>query len=472
MAVVSLVRECTVTHSGGMPLRFILASVLLVACTDRPAIEPDSDTGTVTTGMQPTSAGTPTSSASEPASTGEASSGGQVSGTTGEDSTGTTGTTSTTSTTDTTGEATTGDPGTTTDEPPAACARDCARFKTHQGDLLLGPGSDTDAFTCVTRVTGQLWIDGDIESSALAGLSDLAIVDDLISITGNDVLTDLAPFACLREARKGVLINNLPALTDISALSGLRVTPSFALRFTGVTALHAAPPDFAGTSRIDLTGNPALVDLQGLASWTVAQQFLHLTIDDNAALTDLGGIAGLITGADEADTLAIGLSKLPALTSLAGFEPLTKGTVGFADLPLISDLQPLSQLVQAGGVALSGMPLVTSLDGLAQLKTVGVLTIGQCINGGPDTPGMDGLTSLAGLESLTNIWDLGIANNPGLISLAGAPKLASVTTMELVGNPQLTQTAVDAFTAQLDMDPENACFGDWGECFCFEVMPW
>ena len=456
------------THNGAMQRRFVMASILLVACTDRPSADATGDTDAASTTGQPTSDSTPTSSATnEPDSTGDASSGGPVSGSSGDDSTGS----GPTGTTGTTGETTGEDPGTTTDE-PGACARSCARFKTHEGDLLLGPGSNTNAFECVTRITGQLWIDGDVDATALAGLADLAIVDDLLSISGNAVLTDLAAFACLREARAGVLLNDLPALTDTSALAGLRVAPNFALRFTGVTALHAAGPEFMGTSKIDLTSNPALVDLKGLASWTVAQQFLVLVIDDSEALTDLTGLDGLISGADQADTLVITLSRLPALPSLAGLEPLTRGTLGLTELPLITDLQPLSKLTQAGGLVLAGMPLVTSLGGLAQLESAGTLAIGECIGGGPDTPGMDGLTSLAGLESLTSVSGLGVANNAQLVSLAGAPKLHTVTAMEVIANPKLSQAAVDAFTAQLDMGPQDACVGGWDECSCFEALPW
>ena len=79
----------------------------------------------------------------------------------------------------------------------------------------------------------------------------------------------------------------------------------------------------------------------------------------------------------------------------------------------------------------------------------------------------------ADMRTKDHVDDLGIAKSPGQVSLAGAPKkLHTLTTMGVVGNPKLSQAAVEAFTAQLDMNPQNAYFGGWDERACFQVMPW
>ena len=121
---------------------------------------------------------------------------------------------------------------------------------------------------------------------------------------------------------------------------------------------------------------------------------------------------------------------------------------------------------------LNGMPLVSSLHGLHNLETVsGQLVLGDCLNGGSNGGGMDGLVDLSGLDALTVVGGLGVANGVALVGLDGAPMLQAVTYLELVGNPKLEQAAVDELVAQFTMAPAALCFGDWSECECFGLMP-
>ena len=123
-----------------------------------------------------------------------------------------------------------------------------------------------------------------------------------------------------------------------------------------------------------------------------------------------------------------------------------------------------------GGLVLAGMPKVKSLAGLGNLTSAYLLTLGECVNGGPNSLGMPGITSLAGLDSLATLESLGLANNQNLASLAGAPKLEHLSAMVAVGNPALTQAAVDAFVAKIDAPPTQ-CLGDWEACDCFGYDP-
>jgi hypothetical protein len=157
---------------------------------------------------------------------------------------------------------------------------------------------------------------------------------------------------------------------------------------------------------------------------------------------------------------------------LEGLEALTHGRLSIVDLPLIEDLEPLANFVQAGLVALNKLPLVSTLHGLHNLKAVdGLLILGDCVNGQSGGGGMDGLVDLSGLDALTGVMGLGIANSAALVGLGGAPLLKEVTALQLVGDPKLTQAAVDELLAQLDMAPAEPCFGAWETCTCFGMQP-
>ena len=96
--------------------------------------------------------------------------------------------------------------------------------------------------------------------------------------------------------------------------------------------------------------------------------------------------------------------------------------------------------------------------------------IGDCVNMG--TGGMNGLQSLAGLDSLESVGSLALANNMNLTSLAGAPLLTTAGDgVNVVNNPMLSQAAFDAFLEQFAPAPVS-CFGGWDECPCFEILPW
>lgn len=165
------------------------------------------------------------------------------------------------------------------------------------------------------------------------------------------------------------------------------------------------------------------------------------------------------------------LRELHALTSLHGLDPVTGGTLDLIDLPLVPDLLPLSAFAidQPGALWLSGMPLVTSLAGLNDAQSLVTLEIGMC-PWGPDGFGMDGLTSLAGLDSRPSLSILQITGNANLTSLAGASALTSVSVLNVAANPKLGQPAFDAFLGQLEAG-NGGCFGDWNACPCPDFMP-
>ena len=453
----------------------ILGYVLMfaAACTDRPLTTgSDGSTGSATsTGEPTTGTGEPT-----PTSTDTSATSGTTDVTTSEPAT-TTGSpvvttdepgTTTGGPIETTGTST-GDTG--SDFPAPACPSLCERTTVHEGDLSIKPGDSTVDLVCVTRVVGTLRVSGALDEAALAGLSGLEQVDGLLRIEGSELLTGLAPFACLREADELQLID-LPNLVDVSALSGLTSVGKFGMYRTGASTVPALSGEQLGLHTLELIGDPALEDLAALATWTASEDGLTVTLDDLPALTSIAGLADLL--ADSAGTTqSVAIAGTPKLASLTGLEPLvTPQWIFLDDLPLISDLGPLAQLELIGTLSLNGMPLVKSFEGLGKLKQTGWLILGGCINGGPDAGGMAGLTSLAGLDSLAQLGTLGVANSSKLSSLTGAPALAGkLEELHLVNNPQLDQADVDAFITQLGQQPETSCLGDWNTCGCIFLMP-
>lgn len=401
---------------------------------------------------------------------------GSTSGTATNPTTGSTGSTGEPPSDTTTTTTTTGTPGTTTgadssssasttmpppDGPPSTCGPPCPATWEHFGDL------DVDSFTedlsCLTRVHGRLttWEDADL--AVVASLANLRQVDGQLFIS-HGTHTDLAPFACLEHVGEIFLI--AAQLTDLS-LPKLVHASTIHLANVASTGLPKLAPGFTGLERLELFSAAKLVDLSEAANWGAAAASFTLLIDGDAAFTDLNSLAPLLVGNTY---LWAQIIDHPQLTSLAGLEAVTEGNFYVAKLPALASLDALKNLKTAS-ITLIDLPLIQDLSGLAGLEIAHDLSIGDCVNFG--TGGMDGLTSLAGLDNLKTVLRLALANNDQLASLDGAPKLTSVSeALNAVNNPALMQKAYDKFLAQLNPAPQEDCYGDWDQCPCFEILPW
>lgn len=435
--------------------RWLVAGVLLGGCSDRPVVDPSNPGSSESTAAVPTTE-TPTPTTAGTSDAVEVT--GDVIETTSAESSGTESVGVSESSSGTEPSATTGE--------PVTCGPPCAEGWAIDGDLTLSAGGDADAFACLTRVGGTLTIPGGIDAAGLAGLRNVREVG-LLVIEFNNSLTDLSPFECLEVAHDGLSIYQAEALVDTSALAGLRVAPYVSLTQTGLTALPTFSPAYEGLGNLYLATNSALVDLDVVAGWPlVSAGSVYIQLDDNASLTSVAGISGLIAASDYT---FLQITRSPALQSLAGLEPLKGSTLWLEKLPLVPDLEPLANVVETNGITLLGMPKVESLHGLHNVKRTSEFVIGNCIE--PEMAGMDGLKDLSGLDALERVDYLSIANNANLTGLGGAPLLASLNTLSVLGNPMLTQADVDALVGQLDFTPEQ-CFGGWNECSCFQLMPW
>lgn len=442
---------------------FALALVVPVGCVDRPLQQ--------TTSEQPPGTSTGEESETGGGESGEGTdSGGPATGsmTTGG---GTTGATSSTSTAGSSGSDVTTEGVETNSSggsssggggPPSSCGPPCAETWEHFGSLDVTGARD---LSCLTRVHGDLWLTEFSDLAVGATLGNLVQVDGRVEF-GHPDLTDLSMLGCL-EQTEWLIVQDSPQLVDAS-LPALKSARWIELEGTAMTALPTFAPDYQGIERLNLFNNPDLVDLSPGSGWQAASDTLMLVLDDNAKLTSLAGLGPLL--ASPTIDLQVQLTDHPALTSLAGLEDVTHATLYLAGLPALANLDALKKL-SSGSVTLIDIPKVTDLSGLSGLTVADTLMIGDCINMG--SGGMDGLTSLAGLDNLTSAVMLAIANNKNMSSLTGAPKLTSLgNDLAVVNNPALSQDDFDQLMAQLTEPASDSCFGDWGECQCYEILPW
>ncbi|MFY0541214.1 hypothetical protein [Nannocystis pusilla] len=349
-------------------------------------------------------------------------------------------------------------------DPPAACGPPCDSFSSHEGMVMLtGAGAN---FACVNHIVGDLYVGANAGPQEIASLGNLERVDGSVTIAGNLALTDLSSLACLREV-ESLKLTGMPQLSDLGALASLRVAPVLELERLGITALPSFAPDFAGVASVVLRDNDALVDLHAAATWGRRRAA-------RAAHRGQRGPAGprRARRAHDRQRRQPGPHHpvRPAQARLA-HRPRAGGP-GRPALRAAAEgphLAPLAGLVSGGQLTFNALPAVTDLEGLGALVSVGTFTIGDCSHG--EGGGMDGLTSLVGLDSLASVGHFALAGNDKLASLTGAPQLTEVGSFSSVGNPALGQSDYDAFFTQLAGGVPWGCVGDWGRCECFPVNP-
>ncbi|WAS93234.1 hypothetical protein [Nannocystis punicea] len=334
--------------------------------------------------------------------------------------------------------------------------------------LELDETADFSQYACLTEVD-RLYLTGDIPPDELAVFANLRRVHGNVRLSGITALESLDSFACLQSVST-LEISDTPALTDISGLGELRTALEITVRRAGITTLPTFAADFGGLRAVTLEENPALADIDGLAAWGTLPDF-HITVRlaEDPALTSIAPLAGLLAQ-PRTGRIVVELRSLHALTSLAGLEPMADPdqdaySLELEDLPLIPDLQPLSQLTSLVGLTLAGMPQLASLADLGGLEAATYVRIGDCMDIPPKVGGMDGLTSLAGLDSLADVSSLTLAGNQNLDSLAGAPLIKALNVLTAGGNPALTQATFDDFLAQLTVEPAS-CLGTLDNCGC------
>lgn len=262
------------------------------------------------------------------------------------------------------------------------------------GDIALDLPPDQDCADYDVVVDG-VRLDDNEDVLALQGVE---CVRDSI-IVSLDV-TDLTPLTSLRAA--GWLKFEAPLLPSLEGLEQLTE-----LRHDLVLGAYLPDNGCVGTQVATLAPLMSLAHVGAL----------HIC--NNLSLTSLAGLGAALEG-DMPGKITVASS--PSLVSLSGFEGLT--SVGLQ-------------------LELVGLPLVESLQPLAALERVeAAFTLA----------GLNGVTSMEGLEALTYAGSLLIVENAGLVSLAGLENVMVVgDNLSIRNNPLLPQAEAEAWAQQIEV---------------------
>lgn len=271
-------------------------------------------------------------------------------------------------------------------------------------------------------------------------------------------LADLAAFAAREcETLKGTLTITSPSLTNLEALApnpvriitgGLVIDQNPAL--TDITAL-------AGLERVAgslvIVGNPLLASIAGLEDLRrVGSNTTEntLVVGDNPLLESLSPLEGI----DQLLT-SVTVTGNAALKSLAGVDRLRAASnITIAANQALEEIGGLTTLEECGVLTLASNPGLESVA-LPALRGAGSL-------------GITGNTSLetVALPSLEEVPDtLTVAGNPELTTLGTLDSLTSVGQLIISGNAKLPQCFVDALDARLHACGQP-CVGNDAAAIC------
>jgi hypothetical protein len=254
---------------------------------------------------------------------------------------------------------------------------------THDLTLTGGFSGDLSVLSCLRQIDGRLFISGTTGLTSLAGLENLATVQDDISVFDNATLESASFDALISVA--GIEVDRNPRLENVRAPL--------------LTALDYLVAITNGASALA----PTAFDLSGVTSMR------SLVLFENDTLEDISGLASLRTAGE------VFVLENAALENLDGF----------------------AALESTGHFIVSGNPALTSLDSLSALATVdGWFTIQN----------NDKVTSLDQLAALTSVDMLDIEFNDHLVTADGFSALTQVGLVTVVGNSRLTSFSAPLLT--------------------------
>ncbi len=294
----------------------------------------------------------------------------------------------------------------------------CSEFV---GNLTISGNDITDLspLTDLKSVTGTLHIRYNPRLESLLGLSELSSVGSL-SVVQNSSLRSFDGLGTITASVYDVRISGNGALLNIGALSIKPQSPIFSVSITdnpmlrSLTGMEWLRHTVFGVSIYE---NHSLTSLEGLNNLSAVgldpEYSDPLNIQNNASLRSLKGLDSL----GFAQMLLI--KDNPVLSSLEGLEHLrrTELSMEITNNPNLTDLHGLESLESVGiALVVSDNHGLTSLRGLDNLKSLGAYYF---LDGTSKITNNNSLKSLQGLESLSNIDNLTISNNPALTSLTG-----------------------------------------------------
>ncbi len=258
------------------------------------------------------------------------------------------------------------------------------------------------------------------------GYEDSVLIEGELSIRYTDA-TSLAGLSCVCGATE-LLIENNPGLTSLSGLDlrrapeSVRIIENVSLEDVAAFELYGEAP----LTLVEISHNPYLMSVEGLAGFTgFAPDATELTFRDNGALTSLHGVEQLV---GEIDVLRVSeMNNITDLSPLAGIRPRTKLSIVYNDSLLkLNGLDSVTGHIDSIHIAGKSLYDLTALAAVTSANYVGIY----------DTVV---LQKLDGLEGLTTVKDLRLANNAGLKGLDALSSLESVTDELIIeSNPLLT----------------------------------
>ena len=402
----------------------------------------------------------------------------------------------TTAGTDTTSTA----EGGTTDGSSTGEPAECLVEIVHQGDLVVTDATEPEALRCIVDVTGRLTISDTKTLVSFSGLGSLRHVGDDVMIIDNAALVDLEGLRSLERIDGGgsygeLIIHGNPSLVDIAGLRALERLDSVSLRnndaLSVLTGLHGPIEGIAQPWwGLAITYHDSLVNLAGLEEFEGFSGYL--IIAENSVLTDISALAPALA----ASSVELSITGNPVLLDMQGLEAITSaeivtihGNTALLDLSGLDGLQTvepghlvigsnqqligvdgLDALVQTNQLRIEDNPALTNLDALANLDEVTkTLAIGEC-----GAVGNDALDDLSGLAGLSVVGYLNIHGNDALASLAGLPGALEVAGLRIFSNSMLPTEAAQAYATQVGLaDTAELCnnLGEPGICDCKDYMP-
>jgi hypothetical protein len=272
-------------------------------------------------------------------------------------------------------------------------------------NLTITDDTPPESVACIEEVTGNLSIGPTTKLVDLTMLSNLRTVGDTMYVFGNGALTDLHGLEMVisvehlhvRRNHKLVDLHGLDSLAEVDGISVVNnegllsvdgLPPGLAPDFVEIedndllTNLDGLPlfesPAMNAAIRVEVQGNPTLVDLGGLSD-CCAMQAATLHIAGNASLTNLTGLEGFVR------LEALHLHDNFALASLSG----------------IGNLLEVDTLDVKYDHCTSNVPSLVDLTGALNLSSIEILQI-QWVSS---------LTSLTGLEQIPELEKLLVRNN-------------------------------------------------------------
>ena len=297
------------------------------------------------------------------------------------------------------------------------------------GSVILSDQEDVDDWVAehagCTIINGALSI-GTSSFNVTSDINDISGLMSLEEINGavtisQTSLTNLSGLNNIQSTSYGIRISKNANLTDLTALSSLQTIGNSSIIIEdnfNLPNLNGLLQNIDFIETFEITNNANLTSLDGLEGLLNVKD---LFITNNSNLTSLQGLTNLSTAND------LRISSCSSLTTLLGLESLTTtGNLYLSGNTVLENLNGLENLVTikatgsintASGLGIIGCPSLLDFTGLSSLSFVKRNVI-------IDESGITSFNGLGNLDSVGNaFW---VDDCPNLISMNGLDDLTKI----------------------------------------------